>query len=112
MLKKKSEQKSLGSKVIFNFCCIFYEYCITTALADSQCRFVHPISHLLEELGRDLGTISVQLTEADDSGRRSVPLSAQYLRPFEHRYRGLQLTFSYSGKGLFRIIGVAIELRS
>jgi hypothetical protein len=65
-----------------------------------------------DENGRDLGAITVQLTEADDSGRRSVPLSAQYLRPFEHRYRGLQLTFNYSGKGLFRIIGVAVELRS
>jgi hypothetical protein len=65
-----------------------------------------------DESGRDLGAMAIQLTEADDSGRRSVPLSAQYLRPFEHRYRGLQLTFTYSGKGLFRIIGVAIELRS
>jgi hypothetical protein len=65
-----------------------------------------------DENGRDLGSMAIQLTEADDNGRRSVPLSAQYERPFEHRYRGLQLTFTYSGKGLFRIIGVAIELRS
>lgn len=56
--------------------------------------------------------MAIQLTDADDSGRRSVPLSAQYLRPFEHRYRGLQLTFTYSGKGLFRIIGLAVELRN
>lgn len=65
-----------------------------------------------DEQGRDLGAIVVQLKDADDNGRRSVPLSAQYLRPFEHRYRGLQLTFTYAGTGLFRIIGVAVELRS
>lgn len=41
-----------------------------------------------------------------------VPLSRQYERKFEHRYRGVQFKLSTRGKGLLKIIGFAVTIRS
>jgi hypothetical protein len=41
-----------------------------------------------------------------------VPLSRQYERKFEHRYRGVQFRLSTRGKGLLKIIGFAVTIRS
>jgi hypothetical protein len=41
-----------------------------------------------------------------------VPLSRQYERKFEHRYRGVQFRFTTRGKGLLKIIGFAVTVRT
>lgn len=48
---------------------------------------------------------------SDDNNFPDVPLSAQYERRFEHRYRGAQFRLTVSGKGLLRIVGFAVMVR-
>tara|TARA_B100000212_G_scaffold64341_1_gene44349 strand:- start:4052 stop:5548 length:1497 start_codon:yes stop_codon:yes gene_type:complete len=47
----------------------------------------------------------------DDNNYPDVPLSRQYERKFEGRYRGAQYKLTVSGKGICRIIGFGVILR-
>ncbi len=64
----------------------------------------------IDEENRDKWQTTVMLTGEDDDGRRTVPLQRQYERPMSIRFRGLRFKFEFSGTGLFRIIGFAVEL--
>ena len=63
------------------------------------------------EEGRELDSLTVTIDEPQDDVFPDLPLSRQYTRKFEHRYRGVQLRFTLKGKGLCRIIGFAINVR-
>ena len=67
----------------------------------------------VDENGRDLGSMffNVEPSGADDTFIGSVPLSAQYERKFDVRFRGVQLKFTTQATGLFRLIGFAINVR-
>lgn len=66
-----------------------------------------------DERGRYLSALQFLIEDggADDKFP-DVPLSRQYERKFEHRYRGVQFRFSTKGKGLLKIIGFAVQVRS
>ena len=66
-----------------------------------------------DERGRYLSALSFLIEDggADDKFP-DVPLSRQYERKFEHRYRGVQFRFTTKGKGLLKIIGFAVTVRS
>jgi hypothetical protein len=61
---------------------------------------------------QDLGTLRVDLSDADDNvAFTSLPLNQQYELKFDRRYRGLRLRFTATGVGLFRLSGFAVVLR-
>ena len=66
-----------------------------------------------DERGRYMSSMKFLIEDdgADDK-IPDVPLSRQYERKFEHRYRGVQLRFTTSGKGLLKIIGFAVTVRT
>ena len=66
-----------------------------------------------DERGRYLSAIQflIEGGGADDKFP-DVPLQRQYERKFEHRYRGVQFRFTTKGKGLLKIIGFAVQVRS
>jgi hypothetical protein len=66
-----------------------------------------------DERGRYLSSMQFLIEEdgADDKFP-DVPLSRQYERKFEHRYRGVQFRFTTRGKGLLKIIGFAVTVRT
>lgn len=66
-----------------------------------------------DERGRYLSAMQFLIEEdgADDKFP-DVPLSRQYERKFEHRYRGVQFRFTTRGKGLLKIIGFAVTVRT
>ena len=66
-----------------------------------------------DERGRYLSAIQF-LIEGDGADDKfpDVPLQRQYERKFEHRYRGVQFRFTTKGKGLLKIIGFAVQVRS
>ena len=66
-----------------------------------------------DERGRYLSSMQFLIEDdgADDKFP-DVPLSRQYERKFEHRYRGVQFRFTTSGKGLLKIIGFAVAVRT
>ena len=66
-----------------------------------------------DERGRYLSALQFLIEEdgADDKFP-DVPLSRQYERRFEHRYRGVQFRFTTRGKGLLKIIGFAVTIRT
>ncbi len=66
-----------------------------------------------DERGRYLSAIQFLIEDggADDKFP-DVPLQRQYERKFEHRYRGVQFRFTTKGKGLLKIIGFAVQVRS
>lgn len=66
-----------------------------------------------DERGRYLSAMQFLIEDggADDKFP-DVPLSRQYERKFEHRYRGVQFRFTTKGKGLLKIIGFAVTVRS
>lgn len=66
-----------------------------------------------DERGRVLSSMQILIEPggADDSFP-DVPLSRQYERRFEHRYRGVQFRFTTRGKGLLKIIGFAVTVRN
>ena len=68
---------------------------------------------MIDENGRDLGSLffDVEPSGADDTFIGSVPLSAQYERKLDIRFRGIQLKFTTQASGLFRLIGFAINVR-
>lgn len=66
-----------------------------------------------DERGRYLSSMQFLIEDdgADDKFP-DVPLSRQYERKFEHRYRGVQFRFTTKGKGLLKIIGFAVTVRT
>jgi hypothetical protein len=66
-----------------------------------------------DERGRYLSSMQF-LIEDDGAANKfpDVPLSRQYERKFEHRYRGVQFRFTTKGKGLLKIIGFAVTVRT
>lgn len=66
-----------------------------------------------DERGRYLSSLQFLIEDdgADDKFP-DVPLSRQYERKFEHRYRGVQFRFTTKGKGLLKIIGFAVTVRT
>tara|TARA_R110002153_G_scaffold186615_1_gene339712 strand:- start:934 stop:1551 length:618 start_codon:yes stop_codon:yes gene_type:complete len=66
-----------------------------------------------DERGRYLSAMQF-LIEGDGAENKfpDVPLNRQYERKFEHRYRGVQFRFTTKGKGLLKIIGFAVTVRS
>ena len=66
-----------------------------------------------DENGRDLASMTIDVTpgEVDDTFIADVPLSAQYERKFDVRFRGLQLKFTLQSSGLFRLVGFSLNIR-
>lgn len=65
------------------------------------------------EDGRQLQEIEIKLEGTEDDGTFvDVPLSKQYERKFEHIYRGVRFRFLLTGKGIVRITGFAVRVRS
>lgn len=66
-----------------------------------------------DERGRSLSAMQflIDASGADDNFP-DVPLQRQYERKFEHRYRGVQFRFTTRGKGLLKIIGFAVTVRT
>lgn len=66
-----------------------------------------------DERGRYLSALQflIDATGTDDKFP-DVPLQRQYERKFEHRYRGVQFRFTTRGKGLLKIIGFAVTVRT
>tara|TARA_B100000212_G_scaffold185244_1_gene139760 strand:- start:2388 stop:3881 length:1494 start_codon:yes stop_codon:yes gene_type:complete len=71
---------------------------ITVEAFDERGRYLSSMVFLIEEDG------------ADDKFP-DVPLSRQYERKFEHRYRGVQFRLKTKGKGLLKVIGFAVTVR-
>lgn len=66
----------------------------------------------LDETGRPLSSLEFQIENEADNDFAEVPLAFQYERKFEHRYRGVQFRFTTSGRGLLKIIGFAVTVRT
>ena len=71
------------------------------------------IVEAFDERGRYLSAMNF-LIEGDgvDDKFPDVPLSRQYERKFEHRYRGVQFKLTTKGKGLLKVIGFAVTVRT
>jgi len=65
----------------------------------------------MNEEGKALQSWTQQVGEGDDN-LIDIPLSKQYERKFEHRYRGVRFRFTVKGKGLMKIIGFAVMVRT
>lgn len=66
-----------------------------------------------DERGRYLSSMQFLIEDGGAVNKfPDVPLSRQYQRKFEHRYRGVQFRFTTRGKGLLKIIGFAVTVRS
>lgn len=65
-----------------------------------------------DDAGRKLHSDTFEIADSpDDNNFPDVPLSRQYERRFEQRYRGVQLRLTVTGKGLVRISGFAVVVR-
>lgn len=65
-----------------------------------------------DDEGRKLGVQTFDIEDGPDDGSFfDVPLSRQFERPFQYRFRGVQLTFTVEGTGVFRLNGFAIVVR-
>lgn len=67
-----------------------------------------------DEVGRTLGSMFIEVDDtSDDNYFADVPLSRQYERKWQHRYRAAQYRIrSKGGSGLLRIIGFAVNVRT
>ncbi len=66
-----------------------------------------------DERGRYMSSMQFLIEDGGvDDKFPDVPLSRQYERKFEHRYRGVQFRFTTRGKGLLKIIGFAVTVRT
>lgn len=67
-----------------------------------------------DDSGRLLGTMFMEVDDtSDDNYFEDVPLSKQYERKWQHRYRAAQYKFTTEGgEGLLRLIGFAIVVRT
>jgi len=67
---------------------------------------------VIDDVGRTIGSLSFEISDsADDNYFPDVPLSRQYERKLEMRYRAAQYRLTINGKGLCRIIGIGVILR-
>jgi archaellum component FlaG (FlaF/FlaG flagellin family) len=68
----------------------------------------------VNDAGRVLGSLEIEATDdPDDNYFVGVPLSRQYERPWQHRYRGAQYRIrSKGGDGLLRLIGFAVNVKT
>lgn len=66
-----------------------------------------------DEEGRELSAMDfdVERGGTEDDSFLDVPLTSQYDRKFEHRFRGVQFRFTASGTGLLKITGFAVLIR-
>lgn len=64
-----------------------------------------------DETGKFVSSFTVQLTRSRDDFFPTLPLNRQHDRRFEHRFRGLQFEFTFSGRGLFRMVGFGVNVR-
>jgi hypothetical protein len=65
-----------------------------------------------DERGQQLSAIKFDVDdEAADDNFPDVPLSRQYERKFEHRYRGVQFRITARGNRLLKITGFAVMIR-
>lgn len=64
-----------------------------------------------DENGKFLQGWTQEVGEGDDNFI-DIPLSRQYERKFEHRYKGVRFRFTVKGKGLMKIIGFAVMVRT
>lgn len=65
-----------------------------------------------DDAGRMIGSLRFEVDDADDNRFIGVPLSRQYERKWEHRYRGATYRFrTEGGSSLLRISGFAINVR-
>mgnify|MGYP006403317707 CR=1 FL=1 len=65
-----------------------------------------------DDAGKILSTHIFQIQDGAVEGEfPDVPLSRQFNRKLEHRYRGIQLKMTMKGKGLIQILGVAINIK-
>jgi len=66
----------------------------------------------IDDIGRTIGSDVFEVNDRpDDNFYADVPLSRQYERKFEARYRGAQYKLTVTGKGLCRVIGLGVILR-
>lgn len=66
----------------------------------------------INDTGQLIGSDTFEVNDtSDDNSFPDVPLSRQYERKFEHRYRGCQYRLTATGEGLFRIVGFAVVVR-
>ena len=67
-----------------------------------------------DETGKTIGSLTIEVDDtSDDNYFEDVPLSVQYERKWQHRYRAAQYRFrTEGGGGLLRIIGFAITVRT
>ena len=66
-----------------------------------------------DDEGRSLSSEQIEIEENDqDDVISDIPLSKQYERKFEHRFRGIRLRFTIEGRGLMRLLGFAILVRA
>ena len=72
---------------------------LTVEAFDERGRYLSAMQFLIEEGGKD-------------DKFPDVPLSRQYERKFEHRYRGVQFRLTTQGKGLLKVIGFAVTVRT
>jgi hypothetical protein len=68
----------------------------------------------VDDQGRQIGSMEFEVTDdPDDNHFFGVPLSRQYERKWQHRYRGAQYRIrSKGGDGLLRLIGLAVNVRA
>ena len=65
-----------------------------------------------DDAGRMIGSLRFEVDDSDDNQFAGVPLSRQYERKWEHRYRGASYRFrTEGGSSLLRITGFAINVR-
>ena len=65
-----------------------------------------------DDSGRQLSTHKFQIQDDLVDGEfPDVPLNRQFNRKLEHRYRGIQLRITITGKGLIQILGIAINIK-
>jgi len=66
-----------------------------------------------DELDRPLSGMTFEISGLGvDDSFGPVPLSLQYERKFQHRYRGVYFRFKIKGTGLLRMTGFAVTIRS
>lgn len=66
----------------------------------------------VDDEGREIAGLSFEIDATpDDNAFSDVPLTRQYERKFEHRYRGIQFRFRLRGSGIIRMVGFAVMIR-
>jgi hypothetical protein len=65
-----------------------------------------------DDAGRIIGELRFEVDDSDDNQFEGVPLSRQYERAWQHRYRGAMYRFrTVGGSSLLRITGFAITVK-